>query len=109
MVLDQITAVAEERTTLPNAVALLPNFPNPFNGGTLIPLALPEAGGVALRIYNLAGQAVRTLVSGALPAGRHQVVWDGRDEQGRELGSGVYLVRLEARSGVLTRKLLMVK
>ena len=109
MVLDQITAVAEERTTLPNVVALLPNFPNPFNGGTLIPLALPEAGGVALHIYNLAGQLVRTLASGALPAGRHQLIWDGRDEQGRASGSGVYLVRLEAGGLSFNRKLTLLR
>lgn len=109
MVFDQITAVEEEPRALPAALALLPNFPNPFNAGTLIPLTLSEAGALALRIYNLAGQPVRTLASGFLPAGRHELVWDGRDQEGRALPSGVYLARLEVGKTLFTHKLLMVK
>jgi len=79
---------------LPRQVALRDNYPNPFNPETSIRFELPEAAQVSLVVYNLFGQRVRTLVFGNKKAGYHSVEWDGRDERGREVPSGLYLYRL---------------
>jgi hypothetical protein len=73
-----------------------PNFPDPFNPGTHIPFNLEKITRVSLQVYDLSGRLVRTLVAEDLyQAGRHQVWWNGRDEAGRTVGAGVYLVRLQ--------------
>jgi hypothetical protein len=91
-------------------VALYPASPNPFTAETHIRLDVPtDAGRVLLAVYDIAGRRVRRLDEGRLPRGRHVVRWDGRDDQGRAVSSGVYLVRLEAEDELLTRKLLLVK
>jgi aminopeptidase N len=79
-----------------NGPVLEPNHPNPFNPTTTIPFLLPEPGPVRLRVYDLQGRLVRQLASGTQTAGRHEVVWDGRSDDGRAVASGVYLCRLEA-------------
>ncbi len=72
------------------------NYPNPFNATTIIQLELPEAMEIEITIYNLLGQKVRTLVDKKLSAGHHQVKWDGRDEKGLKVSSGIYLYRVES-------------
>ena len=105
-----ITVVAEEHTTaLPQSFTLAQNFPNPFNSDTVTRFALPESGAVELAVYNLAGQRVAMLVSGTREAGTYAVNWDGRDEQGRELASGVYLYRLRVGEREEMRKLALVR
>ena len=79
----------------PAALRLLPNVPNPFNPMTTLRFELPGAGTVRLSVFDVAGRRVRTLVDGALAAGSHEIVWDGRDAAGRDVGSGSYLARLE--------------
>ena len=74
---------------------LLGNYPNPFNPETAIRYRLAEPGPVRLVIYNVLGQTVRTLVDGFQGRGVQQVVWDGRDEGGRDVASGNYIYRLE--------------
>ena len=103
------TAVAEETAAIPQDFALDPNYPNPFNPTTTIRFSLPQAGEAELSLYNLLGQRVATLVKGAQEAGVHTLFWDGRDGQGRELASGVYLYRLQAGVQVETRKLLLLR
>ena len=94
----------------PSAWSLAQNYPNPFNSGTVLPFEAPRATtAAALHIYNLLGQKVRTLVAGPVIAGYHEVRWDGRDEQGLFVASGVYLYRLEVDSVELTRKLLFLR
>lgn len=73
-----------------------PNRPNPFKQWTMIDYQLPAAGTVSLKVYNIAGQLVRTLAGGFQPAGAHAVRWDGRDDRGREIAAGVYVCRLDA-------------
>ena len=80
-------------------IAQLFNFPNPFNASTAISVALPAAGEVEVAVYNILGQAVRQLFRGYRPAGVHRLTWDGRDEGGRAVASGVYLVSAQL-SGV---------
>ncbi|MDP6125712.1 MAG: FlgD immunoglobulin-like domain containing protein, partial [Candidatus Latescibacteria bacterium] len=70
--------------------------PNPFNPATDISFELEQPSDIRLMIVNPLGQIVRTVANGDRPAGRHSVVWDGRDDQGREVASGVYIVRLVA-------------
>ena len=102
------TAIAAETTTTPAAFVLGANYPNPFNPGTTIPLAVPtEAGDVDLTIYNVLGQPVRQVWTGPLAAGEHRLAWDGRDAQGQSVAAGVYLYRLQA--GEQTRLRKMVK
>jgi parallel beta-helix repeat protein len=88
-----------------------PNYPNPFNPKTTIEYVVPDAGGaVRLAVYDLSGRLVRSLVDGEQPAGKHVAVWDGRDDRGRELGSGVYFYRLEIGGGYRTeRKMVLLK
>ncbi len=90
-------------------VALYPTFPNPAQGSAQIGFALPRAGNARLRIYDLAGRCVRTLLDGPVPSGPSLQIWDGRDQRGHLVADGVYLYRLEADRETLTRKLLLVR
>ncbi len=83
---------------LPTAFELAGNHPNPFNPATTIRFALPEPASVRLRIWNARGELVRVLIDQSLPAGYHDVQWNGRDDRGGTLASGVYLYRLDAGS-----------
>ncbi len=94
---------------LPEALALAQNYPNPFNPVTTIAFELPRAQSVQLHLYNLSGQLVATLADGAYTAGVHQVVWDGHDDQGRQVTTGVYYYVLATAENVLTKKLLYTK
>ena len=87
----------------------LSNYPNPFNAGTQIEFTLPEAGHSSLKIYNINGQQVCALLNDNIEAGRHQVSWDGRDDRGVRVASGVYFCRLEYGGATKARKLLLVK
>jgi len=100
------SAVAEE---LPTTLVLEDNYPNPFNPRTAISFALPQDGQVRLVIYSMTGRRITTLLDGLQPAGRHHVIWDGRDENGRTVASGVYFYRLEAGQDVLSRKMVLMK
>ena len=112
-----VVVVAEEAWEVrPGAGPVRPvlqqNAPNPFNASTVIPLQIPvDLAGEAmrLRIYNLSGQVVRELQVHAPGAGEHRLTWDGRDEYGREAGSGVYVYRLETRAWAVNRRMLLVR
>lgn len=100
---------AAGETDFPMAVTLGQNMPNPFNPSTLISFDLPRRGRAKLDIFDVRGSLVRTLVSGVVEAGRHQRVWQGKDDGGREVSSGVYFYRLETEQGQLTRRMTLVK
>jgi hypothetical protein len=86
------------------------NAPNPFNPVTTIAFAIPaDATEIDLSIYNVAGKRVATLVSGEMPPGRQSVVWDGRDDAGERVASGIYFVRLSSDADTRTRKIVMLK
>jgi len=85
------------------------NYPNPFNLGTQILLELPKSCQVSLKIYNLVGQVVNTLIEGRMKEGVHILFWSGEDESGREVASGIYFVKLTTEEYVNTRKMLLVK
>jgi len=84
-------------------------YPNPSNGSVTLDYGLPEDGKVRIEVYNLLGQVVRVLADGFYRAGCYRVVWDGRDASGRELGSGVYVVRMEVGTISRMRKVALIR
>ena len=94
---------------LPTHFSLEPNFPNPFNPETNIRYSLPEAAEVKLQIFNIRGQLVTTLVNKEQIAGFKTVKWEGTNGQGLKVGSGVYVLRLNAGDRTFTRRLLLQK
>ena len=104
---ETITAIDEEPK--PKALPVVTSYPNPFNPSTTISFTLPESGHVKLTVYNLAGQKVWTLADEPMVAGNHTVVWDGRDDAGVAVASGVYFTLLTAGGTVVTSKMVLVK
>jgi hypothetical protein len=90
-------------------LAIFNNFPNPFNPSTTISFSLPETGPVNLAVFSVTGQKIRELASGPFPAGRHSVIWDGRDQSGMPVSSGVYLSRLITKKKSTANRMLLVK
>ncbi|HQV34164.1 MAG TPA: T9SS type A sorting domain-containing protein, partial [Calditrichia bacterium] len=107
--LQPLTGVEEPIATLPATARLLGNYPNPFNPGTTIAYELAHNADMEISIYNLLGQKVRTLVKGNMPAGPGQVTWNGTDQNGLPVASGIYLYRLESENRVFTRKMVLLK
>jgi hypothetical protein len=103
-----LLAVSAAKSSLPTSYALQQNFPNPFNAGTVIPIALKSDGEWTLTIYNVAGQVVRTF-SGADEAGIVNVVWDGTMESGASVASGMYFYRVNAGDFTATKKMVLLK
>ncbi len=100
----------EEPATAPQQFLLSQNYPNPFNPETTIPFALSQPAGVTLKIYNARGQEVRTLLNNASKsAGQHRVTWDGRDNRGQIVASGVYVYRLSAQGVVQSRRMVLAR
>jgi hypothetical protein len=94
---------------VPAAFALRAAVPNPMHGGTRIAFDLPHDSPVLLRVYDVGGRLLRTLVRGTMPAGRHDVTWDGVDERGRRAPAGVYLYRLRAGDFEAGRRLVLLR
>ncbi len=105
----KLLALAQELIGLPSETDLQQNWPNPFNSETVISWFLLETGLVRLEVFSLTGQRVAVLHQGPLQAGFHRIHWDGRDDAGRVLASGVYLYRLVSADRVLTRKLTLLR
>jgi hypothetical protein len=102
-----ITAV--EDVNIPDEFTLSQNYPNPFNPVTNIRYGIPEASHVKVQIFNVQGQLVRTLLSAEQPAGYHTIQWNGRNDFGNQLGSGVYFYRVQAGKEQMIKKMLLVK
>ncbi|MBT4500738.1 MAG: T9SS type A sorting domain-containing protein, partial [Gemmatimonadetes bacterium] len=94
--LGKLLELAEEMLVLPTEYALRAPYPNPFNSEVVVKYSLPREGEVELAVFNALGQVVRRLVEGRQGMGHHRVVWDGRDERGRGLATGTYIVQLRA-------------
>jgi len=95
---------------IPNSYALQSNVPNPFNPQTTIAFEIPEQQAVTLRVFDMSGRLVRELISSEPHTpGRHEVVWNGRDDTGRQVASGTYFYRLEAGSYSETKRMVLVK
>ena len=106
-----VSAVDEEDdfSHLPKEFDLRQNYPNPFNPTTIIEYALPKASEVKIRIYNILGQKVRSLVDEHQDAGYKRIQWDGKDDGGNEISSGVYFYRIEAGDFVKCKKMTLLK
>ena len=91
------------------ANALARNHPNPFSGGTTLAFSVARLADVSLDIFDLAGRHVRRLVGTTMPAGRHDAHWDGRDDRGAPVASGLYHARLTIDSWTATKRMLMVR
>lgn len=85
------------------------NYPNPFNPETTISYTLPVSGIASVKVYNMKGQVVRTLVNAEQTAGAHSVVWNGTDDNGKAVSSGIYFYRLNSSNQVVTKKMLLTK
>ena len=115
--LDYVGAISEihleKKSLIPTEFALHQNYPNPFNPKTTISFSLPITGSelqdVTLKVYDIRGCLVRTLLSGSLNAGYHEVEWNGRDGNGHSVASGMYLYQLNSAGTVHTKKLLLLK
>ncbi len=94
---------------IPLTFALDQNFPNPFNPTTMIRFALPKESKVSLKVYDVIGREVRTLVNGDLAAGINTVEWNGRNNLGQSVASGMYLYRIQAGTFVSTKKMMLLK
>ena len=105
----KLVALAQEMLGLPTGPQLQQNAPNPFNSETVISWFLLEPGPVRVEVFALNGQRVAVLRDGPRKAGYHRLHWDGRDDEGRPLASGVYLYRLVTGESVLTRKLTLLR
>ncbi len=106
---DTPTWVAAVEGPVPTAFGLEPNYPNPFNADTIIPFQLADHGHVQLLIYNSIGQRVATLVDGDRSAGSYWAGWDGRDDAGRQVASGIYVIRLRSKEGMQTQRALLLQ
>jgi len=89
--------------------SLRQNYPNPFNPLTRIDFSLKNSAPVALEIFNIKGQRVKTLVNDVLSEGNHSVIWNGTNSQDRSVGAGIYFYRLTTPDTSLTRKMLLLK
>jgi len=98
-----------QASATPQVLRLLPAVPSPFQGSTRLRYVLPQPGGkVDLRIFDVSGRVVRSLVRGERPGGVHEALWDGRDDQGHRLAAGLYFCRLRAAATTRTTRLLLL-
>ena len=103
------TGTGVNQSHKPEKIQIINVSPNPFNTSTTISFTIPSSCYAALAVYSFTGQRVRTLVSGPLSAGSHSAFWDGRDDSGRLVSSGVYLFRIEADGENAAGKMLFLK
>ncbi len=104
-----ITTGVDEEDETPEALPVLHSFPNPFNPSTTIEFTLPESGFTTLSLYNISGQKVSELAAGHMTTGTHSLTWDGRDDSGNTVSSGVYITRLVAGKQVTAGKMILIK
>ncbi len=104
-----LTAISSSNVKFPEDVLLIGNYPNPFNPATTIYYELPNASKVKLEVYNLLGQNVRTLINVRQEAGRHQIVWDGENDFGLPVASGIYIYRFQAGNYSKIMKMILMK
>jgi hypothetical protein len=103
------TVSIDEQPDLPIDFDLSQNYPNPFNSTTAIQFSLKTTGDVKLSIYNILGERVKTFDMGTQSAGLHNVLWNGTDQAGKMVPSGIYFYRLENREGSLVKRMMLLK
>jgi hypothetical protein len=100
---------APNSSPMPTSYTMEQNYPNPFNPETTIRYGIPEAGTIRLTVYNIEGRVIKHLDSGYKEAGYHKVNWDGENEYGKSVSSGVYIYRIEAGEFSNVRKMIFIK
>lgn len=103
------TGTSNENELNPAITLAASNYPNPFNPTTTISYSVPEAGMTSVKVFNLKGQTVSTLLNSEMTSGNHSVVWNGTDLNGKTVSSGLYFVRVENNGKAVTRKMLLSK
>ena len=98
----------DEELIKPSGIKLN-NYPNPFNPDTKIEFSVPKKGDVSLKIYNIKGQLVRTLVDEKLDAGKHSVIWWGKSDKGKDVGTGIYFYKIKAGDNTEIKRMLLLK
>ena len=106
---DKEVSISPKHEKIPEQFTLYQNYPNPFNPSTSIQYQLPKCSDVKIVIFNLLGQKVYTLVDARMPAGYHNIEWDGRDDTGKVVSSGIYMYRFTATNFTQSRKMLLVR
>ena len=102
-------ASADDGSLLPSEYALFQNYPNPFNPSTQISFDVPKAEFVTLRVYNLLGQDVKTMINQSMAPGRYTVEWNGNDMLNNDVASGVYFYELRGESFISRKKMLLIR
>ncbi len=115
---NQFLKIEEEQTTeltesllysTPSGYHLADNYPNPFNPETTIEYEMPTSGSLRLEIYNMLGQKIKTLIDQNQVAGSHRVVWNGKNESGEAVASGIYLYRIQSDNFTATKRMLLIR
>lgn len=106
---ETVTAIGHHGASLPHDFTLNQNYPNPFNPTTTISFTMDKTQNVRLSVYNVLGQKVRTLVSGVQTAGTHKLIWNGKNDNGLNVPSGVYIYRLEGNKQAIAKKMILVR
>jgi hypothetical protein len=105
-----VTGIKEDKgSQIPNTFSLSNAYPNPFNPTTNIKFSIAKSENINLVVFNVLGQKVKTLVNGAMKAGSYTATWDGRDDFGSHVASGIYFYRLESQSFNVTKKMILMK
>ncbi|MBA7710594.1 hypothetical protein ES703_119539 [subsurface metagenome] len=107
--LGSIVGISDGARQLPNIYDLLQNCPNPMSITTKILYQLPRTEKVSLKIYNVAGQLIKTLVNELKKPGYYTAYWDGKDERGKKSAGGVYFYRIEAGDYMRTKKMILLR
>ncbi|MGK9476169.1 glycoside hydrolase family 78 protein [Melioribacter sp. OK-6-Me] len=106
---DNVTDLEESLGEVPADFALEQNYPNPFNPETVIKFSLPKSQFISLKIYNVLGQEVKTLVYREFQAGNHSVVWNGKDNYGNTAAAGIYFYKIDAGEFTAVKKMILMK
>ncbi len=107
--LESEPSATDDQISIPIVLVMDQNFPNPFNPKTNINFSLPQAQAAQISIYNLKGQLVKKLLDANLPAGKNMITWDGTDDNGKTVSSGIYSYRLQSGGKNITRKMMLMK
>ncbi len=108
ILVDAVNSI-EDQNGVPRTFDVAQNYPNPFNPTTTIKYQLPKQSDVRINVYDITGQIVRTLINRNAEAGYHQVVWDGANDAGHQVSSGVYFYKMVAGDFVKTQKMILMK
>jgi len=105
----QQTALSVGSESIPKSFSLSQNYPNPFNPTTNISFTLPTKSFVKLRIYSILGSEIKELINSNFEAGNYSIVWDGKNNEGNKVSSGIYLYKFESEYGIMTKKMNLLK